>query len=190
MNGNHAPVATPLFFAVLDGDNPRDWLLYGKTFSELMAETRSAAEPYAVTRELLQQYRVEFEPIMVSPQDLLEEDRLDKVVGIIIDALPKDGLENDLRRKLEIVRGHIRQVIRRCQADNGAMFKRFGYQFWFVTSDARTIADFVQSVRDLAGDMLRGTTGYDIAYILEKDYLKHHISAYLSRIYFELGSGR
>ena len=187
---NHAPASTPLFLAVLDGQDPQNWPLYGERFRDLMAEARQVMRPYAVTPELLQQYNVEIEPILVGPQALLEEERLDKVVGIIIDTLPKERIDEDLKQKLEILRRHIRQIKRKCQSNDGAMFKRFGYRFWFVTDDANRIADFVQHVRDMAGDMLNGTAEYDVAYIVEKGLLIHHLNAYLSDIYYELGSGR
>ncbi len=78
------PETVRLYFAVLDGFDPTTWTLYGKTFPKLMEDVCDAARPEDVSADLLEDYHVQVEPILSGPQELLEENALDGVVGVII----------------------------------------------------------------------------------------------------------
>src|SRR5258706_11947096 len=105
------PEHTSLFFAVLDGDDPRVWKLFGKEFPELMLVARQAAEPYAVPRSLLDQFTIDIQPLLVGPEALLVQKHLDTVVGMIIDAAPKESLPEDFfAKKLDTLRALCRKM--------------------------------------------------------------------------------
>src|SRR6266478_3102764 len=96
MNSDQHPEHIALLIAVLDGDDPRIWPPFNnKLFPDLMSTAQKAAKPYAVPRYLLERYKVEVLPLLVSPRVLLEDNYLDKIVGVIIDALPKDNANAD-----------------------------------------------------------------------------------------------
>jgi hypothetical protein len=182
------PQDTPLFFAVLDGQNPKDWTLFGTPFPDLMREAKDKAKPMAVGADLLKTFKIYIEPVLQSPEELLKEKRLDSLAGIIIDALPRQGGSVDLEEKLETFRSHIRQLSKATKANSDALHKRIGYEIWFVSDgDTGKLADYVRRARD-AASMLRGTpVGH--FFITTKDLLIDHTALYLSNVYFKMDRG-
>jgi hypothetical protein len=183
MNGN--PEDMPLFFAILDGPDPKAWPVYDKTFPKVMEK---AVQPHAVSDDLIDDYRVHIEPIWSNPKELLREKRLDQVAGIIIEALPKPNFEQDLEQKLKMLRTHIRRIKLKTKSNGEAVFKRFGYSIWFITDKPSNIKEFVRSVRQTAS-MLDEAPTINHQFFMAEQALLEHIATYLSNIYLTLDRG-
>lgn len=177
----------PLFFAVLDGQSPKDWSLFGQSFPEIMKEAKKTKPP-AVGAALLKTFKIYVEPVLLGPEELLKEKRLDSLAGIIIDALPKQDGSLELGDKLTTFRNHIRQLSRATKVNADALHRRIGYEIWFVTDrDTDKLSESVQKVRDTAA-MLQGTSvGH--AFITTKELLIDHTARYLSNVYFKMDGG-
>jgi hypothetical protein len=187
MNGVHQTVR--LYFAVLDGANPRTWSLYGKSFPELMQDACYAARPEAVSADLLQDYSVQVEPIWSGPEQLLEETALDAVVGVIIDAFPKQDPERDHAEKVDTLRRLVRRLQDRNRGNADALFRRFGYSIWFMTDKSSRIGGFVGSVRDAAAAII-GPKSIEHQVFKDKDWLALHLTSYVENVYFRLAQAR
>jgi hypothetical protein len=182
------PQDTPLFFAVLDGQSPKDWTLFGKPFPDLMREAKDKAKPTAVGADLLKTFKIYIEPVLQSPEELLKEKHLDSLAGIIIDALPKQGGVVDLDEKLTTFRDHIRQISKATKANSDALHKRIGYEIWFISDrDTDKLAEYVRRARDAASMLQGSSVGH--FFITTKDLLIDHAAHYLSNVYFKMDRG-
>jgi hypothetical protein len=188
MNANNGPEDIPLFFPILDGPKPKEWSLYGQKFPLLIEKAHKSVRPHAVPVDLLNSFSVHIEPIWSDPQELLKEKRLDKLAGIIIEALPKQDIEEDLKQKVKTLRSHIRQIKLKTKSNDDALFKRFGYSIWFMTDNPANIVSFVQNVRDAAA-MLDGIAKVNHQFFMEEQALLEHLATYLSNVYLTLERG-
>jgi hypothetical protein len=187
MNGGDGGEPVELHFAILDGSNPRSWIVFNKPFFDLVNEVTDMVTPYAVSDTALATYRVRFQVIWSSPSDLINEKRLRNVVGVIIDALPKDTLQDDLLKKKETLRTHLGNVRKHCSSDSNAALNRFGYSVWFITNDPRTISSYRAEFNDLTHSVI-GPANFQ--YLTEERLLGEHLAAYMSNIYNILERGR
>jgi hypothetical protein len=191
MNNRGKPKYIPLLFAVLDGEDPNTWKPFdNKLFPELMADAQKGAMPYGVRDSLLQRYRVEIQPLLVGREALLEDNNLDKIVGVIIDALPSDMADEEdfFQRQLDSLLDLYRSQV----VDGGSpLFKQFGYEIWFVTKDIKSpeIKKFVQSVRNAIAARLKGAAEIRCQYIIQEYLLSHQLNSYLGDAYYTLDEG-
>jgi hypothetical protein len=182
------PEDTPLYFAVLDGQSPKDWQLFGKPFPDLMQEAKDKAKPTAVGPDLLETFDIYIQPMLRSPQELLKEKHFDSLAGIIIDALPKQGGSLDLDEKLKTFRHHIRNISTQTKANSDALFRRIGYEIWFISDgDTSKLAGYVREARDAASILQGATIGH--VFITTKELLIDHAAHYLSNVYFKMDRG-
>jgi hypothetical protein len=185
MSGDDDSVRVPLGFAVLDGKDPKNWSVFGKTFPVLMEQVASV-EPHAVSASALETFTVRIEPIWCSPEELLKEKRLDDIVGVIIDAWPKAKLDADLEQKKETLRRHLLKMKQHCGDGSTAKFKRFGYSVWFLTDSPRTVTPYRSDFNDVAYII----EGANFQYFTQERILFEHLAAYLSNIYNALERGK
>jgi hypothetical protein len=179
-----------LYFAVLDGSDPTTWSPYGKSFPDFMGDACKAAQPSSrlVSADLLEDYNVRIEPIWSGPDDLLKEQALDRVVGVIIDAFPKPNLHDDRAEKARIMRRHVRRLQESNLANESAFFKHFRYAIWFMTDDTTEIAEFKDSVINAAAKVL-GIDRIEDQVFTEESLLGVHLKYYVRHIYSILGQG-
>src|SRR6185503_10103769 len=125
------PTQTTLYFAVIDGEDPTTWQLYGKRFSDLIAEASKAARPHRVPPQWKALFSIDVKPLLIGPDELLEEKNLDKVIGVIIDAQPNGvAREEFFERKLFLLK---QLYLKQTQDCDKPLFERFGYKVWFAT---------------------------------------------------------
>lgn len=187
MKAKKGPKNIRLFFAILDGPNPREWRLNGKEFTKLMEQAR-AVQPPAVSANTLKTFSVRVEPIWSGPEELLEETHLDQLAGVIIEALSSPNMDDDLEQKVETLRNHILKVKIENKTNSDASFKRFGYSIWFMTDNPAGISRFVQRARD-AASMLDEAASINHQFFSGEQALLGHVATYLSNIYFTLERG-
>lgn len=185
MNGGNGAEYIPLEFAILDGPDLNAWPVFGKKFPELVQDI-AKIKPYAVSKKSLQHYSVKVQPIWCGPEDLLTEKRLGQVAGVIVDAMPKNGLEADLEEKKDTLRQHLIKIKKKYEKDDQVPFKRFGYSVWFVTDDASRLARFRNGFNDVTNII----NGANFQYFTEERIFMAHLGAYLSNIYNVLDRGR
>lgn len=182
------PEQTTLYFAVLDGDDPSTWQLYGKRFADLVEAASKGAQPHRVPQQWKNLFSVDVKPLLIGPDELMEEKNLDKIVGVIIDSQP-NGVAKDefFAGKISLLKQlHLKQT-KDCESP---LFKRFGYNVWFATdkTDSPETANFVDHVRDaLAANMKETTIKYD--YIVEEGVLSYLMMHVVTEAYFTLASG-
>jgi hypothetical protein len=188
MNGADAVETVRLYFAVLDGPNPKTWSLYGKKFPDFMQKVCEAArpDPADVSEDLLQDYTVEIAPIWSGPNDLLKDKSLNEVVGVIIDAFPKADTQADQNEKLRMLRRHVNRLHKLNQDNARASFKRFRYQIWFMTDKSTKVAGFVENAFDAAAAII-GKDLIDHQVFKEEGWLARHLTSYVQNIYVRLG---
>src|SRR5271156_4170674 len=187
MIGNH-PEVTSLYLAVLDGPDPATWPLYGGDFSKVMSDACEVAcrEPCGVPPQYLESFSVGLEAILAGPEKLLQEQQLDNVVGVIVDALPKTGMAQDFKKKLDDLEKHVRAVKLRNKNRPDPMFLHFGYKIWFVTENARLVSDFVKEAvrtaeRMFAGRMFKEPVRVDWDFVFSERGLADNLSVYLAK---------
>jgi hypothetical protein len=183
------PKDTPLIFAVLDGESPKDWSPFGTRLPELMRETKEKAKLKGVRKALRDTYEIYVEPMLKSPAELLEADRLDTVAGVIMDALPGPNFPNDLDEKLDTFRTHVEKVLEATKSNPEAMCRRLGYEMWFITdNDTDRLSRYVQQAYDIAS-MLEAT---NVSHQLfsSKEALIDHTAFYLSNVYLKKSRGK
>jgi hypothetical protein len=176
-----APNHTTLFFAVLDGADPNTWEVFNRKFPELMAEAQKDPKPLGVPLWYLEDLSIAVQLLLVGPEDLLAQKYLDKVVGVIIDGEPKDPTGADLEQKLVTLK---RLFMKQTESREKPLFKRFGYEVWFVTKDKDSpiFTGFVDKVKDaLEAHMDGPPPRYD--YIYEEWILGHALCGYLGGAY-------
>ena len=184
--GTRHPEYTKLFVAVIDGEDPKVWRPFKKTFPELAADAFRTS-PYGVDDDLIARFKVELEAILLSPADLLRERHLDKIVGVVIDALKQDSADDDFfDRKL----GTLRALCREQATFEKPLFSRFGYRVWFVANDPTAVPfrRFVFQVREAFAARMKGAP-VDFQFINEEHMLASTVGAYLSHAYHVLEFG-
>jgi hypothetical protein len=177
-----------LYFAVLDGPNPKTWRSYGKEFYDFMGKACAAAKPDArvVSPRLLKNYNVEISPIWSTPDNLLREKNLEAMVGVIIDAFPKTNSEADRAQKIDQLRDLVTLLNNDAERQNGATsFKRFGYSIWLLTNETADVASFRESVIDAAGTII-GVRNVNDQVLNHESLLAIHLSIYLQNVYLRL----
>jgi hypothetical protein len=183
------PKQTTLYFAVIDGDDPNKWPLFGKNFPDLVTAARKAAKPHKVPDRLRRLFNVVVEPLLIGPDELMEEQNLDKVVGVIIDALPKTAPEAPFfDRKLDLLKNlYLKQV----EKSDKPLFRRFGYKVWFATdnTESQEIARFVENVRYVLEGSLKQKARVDVDYIIDEGILSYLMMQCLHDAYFVLAEG-
>ena len=184
MNGTN-PRIVRLFFAILDGSDPKTWKLYGEKFPDFMRECCKTAQPDDISTALRQKYRVEVEPIYSGPEALLREKALEDVVGVIIDAFPKAEQQTDYDQKVELLRSHVQSLQRQNRDNDDALFNRFSYSVWFMTDKTAKISTFIDHTLDAAAAII-GVKRIEHQVFKDKDWLGRHLTSYLQNVYFRL----
>jgi hypothetical protein len=182
------PTQTTLYFAVIDGEDPGKWMLYGKRFSDLIEEASKAARPYGVPPQWKTLFSIDVKPLLISPDELLEEKNLDKVIGVIIDAQPNGAARDEFfDRKLFLLK---QLYLKQTQDCDQPLFERFGYKVWFATdkTDSPETAMFIERVRDaLEANIREASVTYD--YIVEEGILSYLMMQVVHEAYFTLARG-
>jgi hypothetical protein len=180
------PKHVTLYFAVIDGADPEKWPVFEKPFGELFKAARTHATPNKVTERLRRQFTVEIEPLMVGPAALLEEQNLDKVVGVIIDALPKESGSSEFDSKLDTLQD---LFLKQTEQSDKPLYQKFGYKVWFATdnSESEDIARFVDQVRLTLEASLKQKVKVD--YFTEEALLSFLMIQCLHDAYFNLAEG-
>jgi hypothetical protein len=182
------PEDTPLLFAVLDGQSPRDWPLFGTKFSNLMQEAKQKAKPKGVRPVVRNAFDIYIEPMIKSPEELLEVDKLDALAGVIMDALPQPGGTNDLDAKLEKYHAHILKATNLTKDSNRAMFRKIGYEIWFVSEDdPDKLSKCVEDARISAAMLTPSSISH--VFLPSKDAFIDHMATYLSNVYLKMYRG-
>ena len=189
MSAMKSPHPVSLFFAVLDGSDPKTWSLYGKCLPEFMKDASGHAKPNPkrVEPALLRDYNVNVELMWNRPEELREERSLDGVVGVIIDAFPKADTETDRAQKIQTLREHVRHLGGR-QDKPKSLCTGLKYSIWLVTDGATDVAAFKASVAETAGHVM-GPDRIDPQVFEDGDWLFRHLKTYIEHVYYELGRG-
>ena len=182
------PKLTTLYFAVIDGADPTVWPLFGKRFGDLVADARKAAKPHKVPKRLLELFNVDVKPLLIGPEKLLEEEHLDKIVGVIIDALPHASQAAMLDQKFDILKNlHLKQL----EQSEKPLYQKFGYKVWFATDDAKSpeIARFVENVRFMLKASIKEKIKIEYDYVTNEGILTYLITQCLHDAYADLAEG-
>jgi hypothetical protein len=181
------PEDTPLFFAVLDGQSPGDWQLFGTKFGSLIKEAKQKAKPTAVGPELLDIFDIYIEPMLKSPADLLKASRLDLLAGVIMDAMPKPDGTDDLDERLNTFHKHVLKVRAVATNNSNPLFRRIGYEMWFITDDPNKLNKQVKQAYNSASMLSETTVSH--YFLSSKEAFIDHVASYLSNVYLKMYRG-
>jgi hypothetical protein len=170
-----------LKFLILDGENPKDWSLFGtKPFRDFMDEldknkkTVRSASPGNDAHDLI------FSPAYASRSSWPTLDRLDGVTGIVIDARSL----GDAATVAALV-NLLRYLSAKLQASDAALCKRLGYMaLWFVTADEKIPAEVEKSAMDFSEIITNNVSGIFVQHntLWQVEMLRRQIPTYLANV--------
>jgi hypothetical protein len=156
-----------LFFAVLDGPDPRAWKPWDSAgdetaFGKIYDDCAGLIEPPpGKEREGIQS--ASFEIMLGSVKDILDAGHLQSVVGVILDATKDPTNERFYETKLEQLEALCRHINKDRQAEDWLINRLRHFELWFVVSsdDSNRWARWEKRARELVDNILDDRTGVD-----------------------------
>jgi hypothetical protein len=176
-----------LHIAVVDGDDPKTWSVFGKKFEEILNDALAAVEPIGVPERIRNKYQISIKALFATPDELLSGGFQSKIVGFLVDGDAKKNSRADLDRKRDL----LKDMYQLQKSGDDILFEKFGYRIWFITSDglSEEFARFNEDVREALESRIGNSAIVRFPIVKLEESLPLELSAYLSDAYFSMEKG-